>query len=199
MDAVSLDPYSAERPSRYRAAAALRAALGGNLVAAHHVGSTAVAGLAAKPIVDILLVVGEIERVAGSEGAMRRLGYAPRGEYGVAGRYFVRKEGERSTHHVHVFEVGHPAVARPLAFRDYLRAHPEQAARYGRLKLELAEQFPHDKRACAAGEEALVAELQRRADRWLRGRGRRRGPGSPRSPWSSPGCCTGTRRSAAGP
>ncbi|QYJ06735.1 GrpB family protein [Qipengyuania flava] len=106
----------------------------------HHVGSTAIPQIYAKPIIDILV---EVEDVAAldARSAMRALGYRARGENGIPGRrYFTkhRSDGLRS-HHVHCFERGSPGAIRHLAFRDYLRAHPERAQTYSKIKQEALE------------------------------------------------------------
>ena len=163
MRTVQVVPYDAAWPGGFeRAAVGLRAALGGNLVALHHVGSTAVPGLAAKPIIDILPVVRDRRLV--DEAALVRLGYRPRGERGLPGRlYFVRDVGGRRTHHVHVYEEGDPAVARHLAVRDHLRARPDEARRYAALKRALVRRHGGDRELYAEGKAPFVAEIQRRA------------------------------------
>ncbi|MBN1826563.1 MAG: GrpB family protein [Candidatus Eisenbacteria bacterium] len=140
----------------------------------HHIGSTAVPGLAAKPIIDVLIEVREIAAVDRLDSAMRAAGYTPMGEYGIPGRrFFLHGPGpdEERTAHVHVFAKGSPDAERHLAFRDYLIARPDEAKAYGALKRELARRHPHDIEAYMAGKEALIRELQRRA--LLRKRGAR--------------------------
>jgi len=125
-----------------REAQRLRAVFGENLVEAHHIGSTPVPGLAAKPIVDVLPVVKDIRLVDALNDEMAALGYTARGEFGLPGRrFFTKDEAGARTHNVHVYESGSPEVERHLAFRDYIISHPEEAHAYGLLKEELAEVF----------------------------------------------------------
>src|SRR6185436_9586865 len=115
--------------------------LGNAVVAVHHIGSTAIPGIHAKPVVDILLEVTDIAQVDAATEAIERLGYEARGEFGIRGRRYFRKgdgSGE-STHHVHAYRTGSRDVERHLAFRDYLIANPEEARAYSVLKQRLAE------------------------------------------------------------
>ena len=145
-------------------AARVREALGGVEVA--HIGSTAVPGLWAKPVLDLLpglrpLHVGEVELQA-----MRELGYEYLGEHGLPGRLFLRKGAERRTHHVHAVELGGTEWRRHLAFRDYLRAHPEEAARYGEAKRALAMAVGGDWDAYADRKNGIASDIQTRALAW---------------------------------
>lgn len=147
--------------------AALAAAFGGRAAEIHHVGSTSIPGLPAKPIIDILVVVDDIGQVDSLNPALIALGYEPQGEYGIPGRRFFTKGGDvKRSHHVHVFQQGHPEVSAMLNFRDYLRSHPRQAAEYGRLKEELALICEDDITAYNAGKDAFVKELIRQARVW---------------------------------
>jgi GrpB-like predicted nucleotidyltransferase (UPF0157 family) len=148
-------------------AARLAGIFGEDLVAIHHIGSTAVPGLHAKPVIDILPVVHDISRVDLLNQVMQVAGYAPWGEHGIAGRRLFTKGGEEHrTHNVHVFQVGSPDIARHLDFRDYLRTYPEVAKEYAQLKIPLARQFPNDVTAYNLGKDAFIKEIQRRAREW---------------------------------
>jgi GrpB-like predicted nucleotidyltransferase (UPF0157 family) len=145
----------------------LKAILRQEVVAIHHIGSTSVPGLPAKPIIDILVEVCSIARVDDFNSQMRQEGYDPRGEHGLPGRrYFVKGSPDLHTHHVHMYQQGHPDIPRYLNFRDYLMAHPSEAERYGKLKQALATQFPLDVDAYQSGKAALIAELEEKASRW---------------------------------
>ncbi|MDM7924767.1 MAG: GrpB family protein [bacterium] len=146
----------------------LRALLESEVLAVHHIGSTAIPDICAKPIIDILVEVRAIDRIDHFNAEMRQHGYLPKGEYGMAGRrFFIKGDEERRTHHVHVFERGHSEVARHLNFRDYLRAHRADAARYGALKADLAGRFSTDIEAYQAGKAELIRELDRKAALWV--------------------------------
>jgi GrpB-like predicted nucleotidyltransferase (UPF0157 family) len=146
---------------------ALAALLGEALAAIHHIGSTAIPGVSAKPIIDLLVEVRAIEAVDALTPQFVTAGYLPRGENGIVGRrfYFKGTEEQRS-HHIHTFQQGSPEIARYLAFRDYMIAHPEDAAAYSRLKEELARRFPDDAAGYVAGKDAFVREMERRALAW---------------------------------
>ena len=123
---VKVVPYCSGWPELYRQEAEkISKILGEQLVAIHHIGSTSVPGLPAKPIIDILPVVKEISAVDAHNAQFEALGYEPRGEYGIPGRRFFRKGLEHRTHHIHIFqESDQPNILRHVAVRDYLRAHP---------------------------------------------------------------------------
>jgi GrpB-like predicted nucleotidyltransferase (UPF0157 family) len=101
-------------------------------------GSTAVPGLAAKPVLDISVGLVRLDLAAGEIAAMERLGYEYMGEFGIPGRLFFRKGGADRTHHVHAVEWGREQWHRHRALREYLLAHPDEAARYGEHKLRIA-------------------------------------------------------------
>ena len=136
-------------------------AFGAELLAVHHIGSTSVEGLAAKPIIDILAVVRDVNAIDAFAPAMEALGYEAMGEFGIPGRRYYRKGGENRTHQIHAFsEEDH------LAVRDYLRAHPKEAKLYGDLKQRLAQQFPEDIERYCDGKDAFVKALEKRAYAW---------------------------------
>ena len=107
----------------------------------HHVGSTAVPGLPAKPVIDTLVIVSDDTGLARFDEAMRALHYTPRGECldagGTPGRFYYSKTvGGLRTHHVHVCRDGHFQIRELLRFGQYLRENPAVAAAYGDLKAE---------------------------------------------------------------
>jgi GrpB-like predicted nucleotidyltransferase (UPF0157 family)/8-oxo-dGTP pyrophosphatase MutT (NUDIX family) len=165
---VAVTPYDSAWPVLYQAeAASLAALLGDELVAIHHIGSTSVPGLAAKPIVDILPVVQRIERIDDLNDLLLALGFVPKGENGIAGRRFFTKDvaGVRRVH-VHAFAAGHPEVARHLDFAAYLRAHPAQAQAYADLKRSLARRFPNDTVGYTDAKSEFIREIDQRARTW---------------------------------
>jgi len=138
-------------------------------LACHHIGSTAIPGAWAKPIIDILLVVSDLASLDGRDEDMIALGYLPKGENGITGRRYYRKgTDDVHTHHVHAFPVGHPDIARHLTFRDYMCAHPDDARAYSDLKRSLAAQFSEDVDRYVAGKDAFIREMDRRALAWRR-------------------------------
>ncbi len=161
-------PYDPHWPAMYRAEAAqLTTIFGPELISIHHIGSTSIPGLSAKPIIDMMPLVRNIEMVARFDSAMIQLGYQPMGENGIPGRrYFVKGGDLHRTHHVHIYEAGNPEVARHLDFRDYLIAHPEEAQEYASIKQQLARQFSHDIDSYMAGKDAFIKETIQKAHQW---------------------------------
>ncbi len=133
----------------------VRVALGA--VAVEHIGSTAVPGLVAKPVLDLLAGLRPLD-IAPGVPAMEALGYEYLGEYGIPGREFFRKGGDERTHHVHAVELGGPLCEGHLAFRDYLRARPDEAERYAAAKRELAAAAGGDWDAYVDAKQPYAAE-----------------------------------------
>jgi GrpB-like predicted nucleotidyltransferase (UPF0157 family) len=136
----------------------IRAAFIGYDIEIHHVGSTAIKGIYAKPVIDILLLVEDLSVADSKVSAMQGLGYQALGEYGIVGRRYFRKNAANRTrtHHVHSFLRGSNEAIRHLAFRDYMNAHPDVAEEYGLLKLRLANAFPDDAEAYMDGKDGFV-------------------------------------------
>ncbi len=144
------------------------AALGENVVAVHHIGSTAIPGIYAKPVVDFLVEVRDINEVDGRSAAMESLGYEVMGEFGIPGRRYFRKDNREGirTHNIHAFEAGSAEAERHLAFRDYMIAHPLDARKYSELKRSLAEEHPQSMDGYMDGKDGFIKEMDRRAARW---------------------------------
>ncbi|HEX6126414.1 MAG TPA: GrpB family protein [Pyrinomonadaceae bacterium] len=154
------------------------AALGDNVAAVHHIGSTAIPYIYSKPIIDLLVEVHEIREVDRLSSAMESLGYEIKGEFGIPGRRYFRKDNPRGirTHQIHIFESGSSQIERHLAFRDYLIAHPDEARKYGDLKRKLADEHPEDPERYMDGKDGFIKEIDRSAAQW-RGRSDERGSG----------------------
>jgi GrpB-like predicted nucleotidyltransferase (UPF0157 family) len=151
-------------------ASRIREVFGEELIYVHHIGSTSVPGLKAKPIIDIMPVVRDIKVVDNYNDKMIALGYEPMGEFGIPGRRYFRKGGDNRTHQIHVFQFGSNDVERHLAFRDFLREHTDDANRYAQLKELLAKRFPNDIVAYSDGKDDFVKELEEKAIEWYRER-----------------------------
>lgn len=130
-----------------------------------HFGSTSVPGLKAKPVIDIMCIAKDINNVDLHNDTMSVLGYDVAGEWGMPGRRLFRKGGEERTHHIHFYQVNNPQIDRHLIFRDYLRCHPEEAARYSRLKEQLAERFENTSEYSPA-KKTFVMEMEQLALAW---------------------------------
>jgi GrpB-like predicted nucleotidyltransferase (UPF0157 family) len=132
----------------------------------HHIGSTAIPNITAKPIIDILIEVRELEKVDDFIDGMEQIGYECKGEFGIGGRRFFIKGGDNRSHHIHVFNTGNEEIARHLAFRDYMRVHPEEAQQYSDLKQTLAEKFSMDIEKYVEGKNDYIKEIDKRAKKW---------------------------------
>lgn len=143
-------------------------ALGENVIAIRHIGSTAIPNIYAKPVIDLLVEVRDITEVDGRSLAMESLGYEVMGEFGINGRRYFRKDNREGirTHQIHTFETGSAQIERHLAFRDYLIAHPDEAQRYSELKRKLAEKHSQSMDEYIDGKDGFIKETDRRAARW---------------------------------
>jgi GrpB-like predicted nucleotidyltransferase (UPF0157 family) len=145
----------------------LAAALGPIALRLEHVGSTAVPGLAAKPILDLQLSVASLAPFAAFADPLARLGYRFVPDPEMPDYPFFGRPPERPrSHHLHVCVAGGEQERRHLAVRDFLRAHPEEAAGYAALKRAVAARHPGDRLGYMAGKDRYVGELQARALRW---------------------------------
>ena len=151
----------------WQEAAKIQEILGENCITVYHIGSTSVKGLRAKPIIDLMPVVKELEAVDLHNKEFEALGYECKGEYGILGRRFFMKGGDLRTHHVHIFaEESRKEIERHLAVRDYLRTHKKDAEAYAALKTELAEKFTYDNDGYCDGKDSFVKDLERKALEW---------------------------------
>ena len=139
-----------------------------NVVAIHHIGSTAIPQIHAKPIIDILVEVKDITKIDVQSSAIEALGYEAMGEFGISGRRFFRKGNEAGirTHHLHGFEVNSAQIERHLAFRDYMISHPEDAQQYSELKRELANKYHDNIQAYMDGKDGFIKEIDVKAAKW---------------------------------
>ena len=156
--AVTLAPHSSYWAAQAETLIAnISAAEPGVFTGLHHIGSTAIPGLRAKPVVDLLGEVSDLGAVDAARAALERLGWRWRGENGVAGRRYLTRDdpqtGERAAH-LHIHATGDAMIAWHLAFRDRLRAEPATAAAYEAEKSRCAALHPQDSAAYAACKKA---------------------------------------------
>ena len=123
-----------------------------------HVGSTAVPGLAARPIIDLDAVV-PAPAVADAVAALAVAGWQPEGDLGIANREAFRPLPGEPYHHLYVVTAGSQAYRDHLDLRDYLRGHPAAAARYAARKHQLAPLLATDRTAYVTGKADLITEL----------------------------------------
>lgn len=150
--------------------ARLRSALGDVVVMAHHIGSTAIPGILAKPIIDLMLVVRSLAAIDACEMTVRGLGYNWRGEFGIAGRRFCSPDdvNGRRVLHAHFYAVGNAEIEANLAFRDYMQGHPDEAHAYQLEKVRAAALHPDDRTAYTNEKAAWVSAKRAQALAWAR-------------------------------
>lgn len=154
----------------------LRAALGAVALRIDHIGSTAVAGLAAKPVIDVQISVASFEPIEAFKDPLEQLGYVYRADNPErTKRYFREGPGRRRTH-LHVRRAGSFSQQVPLLLRDYLRCHAHGAAEFAAVKRRLAGQFPCDGAGYTEAKTPYVWDILRRADEWAQRQGWEPGP-----------------------
>lgn len=137
---VEVHPYNALWEVDFMAESiAIGSAIGASLIALHHIGSTAVVGAVAKPVIDMLAIAPSLGALDTAAPALTALGYQAMGSYGIEGRRYFRKDDPagRRTHQLHGYATGSREIERHLAVRDYLRAHPAIMRDYSNLKQRL--------------------------------------------------------------
>jgi GrpB-like predicted nucleotidyltransferase (UPF0157 family) len=161
---VELVPYDPAWPERFAAEAELlEGAIGGFVEGGiHHVGSTAVPGLSAKPVIDIMVGIRDLEEARQAFPLLAALGYQYFPYQGWM-HWFCKTSPARRTHHLHLVPHGDPHFRERLAFRDHLRQPPAVALEYARLKFDLARRYRHDREAYTDGKTEFVASVVRAA------------------------------------
>lgn len=144
----------------------LSGVFGNEIIKFEHFGSTAVKGMKAKPVIDMMCIVKDINKIDAFNDQMRLLGYDAAGEWGIKDRRLFRKGGENRTHHIHVYQYNNPEIERHLIFRDYLRNRPDEAERYSNLKAELALKYD-DTAFYRKAKKIFVEEMEQRAFNWF--------------------------------
>ena len=129
-----------------------------------HIGSTSVPGLAAKPIIDLDIVIPSSADVSLAVKRLAQLGYKHRGNLGIEGREAFSNPPGTIRHHLYVCWQGSTGLRNHLALRDYLRANPEEAQAYGNLKKRLALEHPHDIDAYIRDKTEFIVSILGRVD-----------------------------------
>lgn len=161
---IVIADYDPEWPDLFKKLRVAIASVLGDLAAAiEHVGSTAVPGLAAKPVIDIDVLLASADDLPRAIERLALLGYVHRGDLGVTGREAFSQPLGQPAHHLYVCPPDSIEYRRHIAFRDHLRAYPESARLYGELKRILGAEFRHDREKYNTGKTEFVNNLLRAA------------------------------------
>ncbi|MCB1646644.1 MAG: GrpB family protein [Pseudomonadales bacterium] len=169
MRTVTVVPHNPEWRAEYDAEShRILQALGPESITIHHIGSTSVSGIYAKPIVDMLGIVEDLASLDTRANEMEQLGYEVMGEFGIPGRRYFRLNDEEGIRRfqLHVFVTGSDDVTRHLAFRDFLNAHPTVAREYSELKRQLAKRHSASITDYMDGKDGFIKDTQMKALRW---------------------------------
>jgi GrpB-like predicted nucleotidyltransferase (UPF0157 family) len=158
-------PYDKHWETDFRnICAELRDALGDLALDIEHVGSTSVKGLSAKPVIDIDVVIRDYSVFGDIVAALGRIGYSHEGDLGITGREAFRYEGKDHlrSHHLYVCPQDSAELKRHIAFRDYLRTHPDAVREYSRIKEEGAALYPFDIDGYIAYKSGYIGDIYRK-------------------------------------
>ena len=162
-DAVRLHPFTSTWRWRFwLERIRLRLSLGAQIVKIEHVGSTAIPGLPAKPVIDLMVVLADLERAPRCLPVLGRLGYEYRGENHSLRQHYLVK-GHPPAFTLYLVEPGNRELNARIRFRDYLIEHPQAAQAYADLKAELAEHHAMDLKAYQDGKAGFVQQILDRA------------------------------------
>ena len=146
-----------------RERARLVAAMGDRVLAIEHVGSTAIPGIYAKPVLDMAVALADLDQASAMQPAMRQIGYDFPGDIGIVGERLFGRGPEILTHLAHVVQADGAKWAEYLEFRDALRADPGLARKYDQLKRELAQQFPEERGRYTEAKGLFIQSVLRRS------------------------------------
>ncbi|WP_238392407.1 GrpB family protein [Paenibacillus antri] len=171
-DPIEIVPYSPDWPERFRTIGSqVRRALDAAAIRIDHIGSTAVPGLDAKPIIDIQVSVASLEPIDAYRQRMIGIGYSWRSDNPDRTKRYFRESPEMDRTHIHMRVRGSWSEQFALLFRDYLRNCPEEAGAYAAMKREQAQRFRLDRESYVEAKEPMIWDIMRRASRWSQATG----------------------------
>ncbi|CEK11846.1 bifunctional GrpB family protein/GNAT family N-acetyltransferase [Legionella hackeliae] len=165
---VNVVAYDPNWPNVFnKEAIRLQNILGNFLQEIYHIGSTSIPGMSAKPVIDIMLSVDNVDDIDLIEEKLIQLNYAPiRRQIIPHVSFFTKRQESTVSFHLHLHERGSPQIKRHVNFRDYVIQHPNVAYEYAELKKQLAKEFPHDISSYVSGKDSLVQAIDNKAKQW---------------------------------
>lgn len=164
---IIIEPYNPQWPELFiRESSLIQISIGHYITVIEHIGSTAVPGLAAKPIIDMLIGVKSLADSSRFVPHLEQLGYVYVPEYEVnlpERRYLYKQQDGEDSFHLHMVEPQSLFFRRHIAFRDYLRSHPESVVEYATLKLKLASEFGSDRSGYTDAKTEFIQSIERKA------------------------------------
>ena len=162
---VELEEYNQNWKKEYKKEEKLlKKVLGDRIIEIHHIGSTSIEGLKAKPVIDILVVLKSLDEIPEIEELLKEYDYSNRGPQGVEDRMFFAKGPEDArTHYIHFTEPKSNTYYNQVYFKKYLNEHPEYITKYCELKQSLASKFADDRKQYTAGKNDFISDVIKKA------------------------------------
>lgn len=165
---IKVVPYHYIWPELYKREKTILESIFGKLILdIHHFGSTSIKGMSAKPIIDIMVIVENIDLIDNYNELMIEKGYIPRGENGInERRYFIKLNPDNSgnhTCHIHIYQKGNQHITDELMFRDYLEVDAESFKEYEKIKIKAARHYRHSPRAYVDAKCNCIKKIMEKA------------------------------------
>ncbi len=167
-DKIEIVPYDKHWPDIFEGEAhRIQKALGDSLKEMYHIGSTGIPDMPAKPVIDMMLVLENIDDIHLISEKLTQLGYEPiRRQMIPHVSFFTKRQDPVIRFHLHLHERGSPQIRRHVNFRDYVIQHPDVAHDYAQLKIQLVAQFVDDVYSYVSGKDKLVQDIDAKAKLW---------------------------------
>lgn len=158
---VELEDYNTDWNEEYKKEETLlKEVLKDRIIEIHHIGSTSIKGLKAKPVIDIIIVIKSLSDIGEIEELLKDYDYSNRGQQGVSDRYFFAKGSEDArTHYIHFTEPNSDTYFNQVYFKRYLLEHPEYIQKYCDLKQDLASKYPDDRPKYTQGKNEFIKSV----------------------------------------
>ncbi|MHA1348033.1 MAG: GrpB family protein [Candidatus Heimdallarchaeaceae archaeon] len=162
---VKLNDYDPQWKSLFEKESALILSVAEEVIEdIQHIGSTAIPGVVAKPIIDVLLAINSLSNIKKLTDLLTPIGFVYRGEQGIPDRHLFVKGGEDyRTHHLHVVVKEHSEWLKHILFRDYLRKHPKDVEKYSKLKLDLLKKYEFEREKYTESKSDFIEKILEKA------------------------------------